>query len=233
MISDGREVSIFRIPKLSSVCNAGQVHSRTPYFNGIAARFEKLVRDVFGIPLDRDFWLENMEDGMVEDMSQPWDFENRGRYWLMTSETTGVFCTNWKGTSKQKGKKQPLGLSVWGEKIYKEVNYQLGFVSFSYGYDGAYMMEAAVEVRWTSGEPLQKACFVGLEWDEVEGHLDNYYPNQEEKTTTVSHSTSRFFFYFLILFFLCHILSFSSFTFAIFPMFLLTSSFLSESFIFI
>ena len=139
---------------------------------------------------------------MVEDMSQPWDFENKGKYWLKTSETTGVFCTNWKGVSKQKGKKQGLGLSIWGEKVYKKVDYQLGFVSFSYGYDGVYLLEAAVEVRWTSGEPLQKACFVGLEWDEVEGHLDNYYPSQEEKTTTVSHSASRFVCFFFLFFFL-------------------------------
>eukprot|EP00009_Paramoeba_aestuarina_P007306 CAMPEP_0201517474 /NCGR_PEP_ID=MMETSP0161_2-20130828/8568_1 /ASSEMBLY_ACC=CAM_ASM_000251 /TAXON_ID=180227 /ORGANISM="Neoparamoeba aestuarina, Strain SoJaBio B1-5/56/2" /LENGTH=271 /DNA_ID=CAMNT_0047914983 /DNA_START=210 /DNA_END=1022 /DNA_ORIENTATION=+ len=77
------------------------------------------------------------------------------------------------------------------EKVYKDVEYQLGYVAFNYQYDGVYMLEATVEVRWTSGEPLQKSCFLGLEWDEHEGHLDNYYPNQEEKTTTVSHTTAR------------------------------------------
>ena len=39
LISDGRESSVFRLPTLSSVCAAGQVHSRSPYFHGIATRF--------------------------------------------------------------------------------------------------------------------------------------------------------------------------------------------------
>jgi len=67
----------------------------------------------------------------------------------------------------------------------------VGFVSFNYWYDGNYMLEMGVEVRWTGGKPLEKACLVELEWDEEEARLDNYFPNQEEKTSVVSHSSSR------------------------------------------
>ena len=119
LISDGREVGLFQIPKFRSLPSnlMGGFFLFSFYFffffliyliffitfknknqnttdlnlQYFAQRFEKMIADRFGITKNQQFWLESMEDGSITDLGQPWGLKNGGKYWLVLGETKGIF----------------------------------------------------------------------------------------------------------------------------------------------